>query len=543
MTQLLRHLGRLLTWGALLLPLWAQTVAAPSDPPTPIIIDGRTLWIVKAGNHGFGAEARASDIQEAILHLARDTRRNLDDLREVNVGIETILIVSRVHVFSVTDEDARLENTPRPALMSARRQIALDAIRRYRAEHSVSIFVRSSVVSLGALFVALLVLTLLRIIYRRVAPWGLREMPARLGGVDSRIAPLVRIFEKPLRLTIRFLLRAVFLAAALITLLSALSFCLAQFPQTASLAHVAGDSLLQVLRGTVTSILSYLPNLLVVALVAAHAYVLIRVSHALAAAIERGDLQFKGFHPEWAMPTYILLKILLVLFALVVAFPYLPGGDSPALRGVSIFLGVLVSLGSGSAMGNVIAGVIITYMRPFRVGDRVRIAGTMGDVVERSLLVTRIRSIKNVEVIIPNSEVLGAHIENYSAHVEGSGLILNTTVTIGYDAPWETVHKLLILAALRTNGILPEPTPFVLQTSLNDFHISYEINAYTREPNRMADIYSDLHRHIQEEFNRAAVEIMSPTYLAVRDGNTVTTPEAHRSPGYQPPWFRVFHGK
>ncbi len=536
MTLLLRHLGRLLTLGTLLLPLGAQNAAS-------VDIDGRTLWFVKTGNHGFSPDARANDIQEAILHLARDTRRSLDDLREVNVGIETILIVSRVHVFSVTDEDARLENTTRAGLMAARRQIVIEAIRRYRAEHSLSIFLRSSLASLGAIFAAFLILVLLRFAYRRVSRWGTREMPARLGATDAKLASVLRIFEQPLRLAARLVTQLVFLGLALLTLLTALSFSLAQFPQTASVAHLASDGLLQVLRASVTSLLAYLPNLLVILIVAAHAYVLIRISHALASAIERGDLQFSGFHPEWAMPTYVLLKILFVLFALVVAFPYFPGGDSPALRGVSIFLGVLVSLGSGSAMGNVIAGVIITYMRPFRVGDRVRIAGTMGDVVERSLLVTRIRSIKNVEVIIPNSEVLGAHIENYCAHLDGPGLILHTTVTIGYDAPWETVHKLLILAALRTESILPDPPPFVLQTSLNDFHISYELNAYTRDANRMAEIYSELHRHIQDEFNRAAVEIMSPTYLAVRDGNTVTTPEPDRPPGYQPPGFRLFNPK
>jgi small-conductance mechanosensitive channel len=176
-------------------------------------------------------------------------------------------------------------------------------------------------------------------------------------------------------------------------------------------------------------------------------------------------------------------------------------------------------------MGNVIAGVILTYMRPFKVGDRVQIADTTGDVVEKSLLVTRVRTIKNVEVILPNNAVLGAHILNYSANARKRGLILNTTITLGYDAPWRRVHELLIQAALRTAGIKSSPSPFVLQTSLNDFHISYEINAYTDEASRMAELYSDLHKHIQEEFNHAGVEIMSPSYLALRDGNASTTPK------------------
>lgn len=522
--------------------LFAAAVATAQEIPSPVVIDGRTLWTVKTAHHGFSTASRAEDVQGTILNLARDTRRSLDDVREVNLGDETILLIARIHVMSVSDEDARLENRTRGEVFAQRRAIVLDTVRKYRSDHSVAIFIRSSLLSLAALFGAALILAVLRFAYRRVAHWGTVQIPRRFGS-NPKVAQLLRVFEGPILLAVRLTIRLVFLAAVLITLLTALSFVLSQFPQTAAVAHVATDELFSVVRSVIAGVLGYFPNLLVVLIVALHAYVLVRVAYALARAIENGSLSISGFHPEWAMPTYALVKILMLLFALVVAFPYLPGGDSPALRGVSIFLGVLVSLGSGSAMGNVIAGVIITYMRPFRVGDRVRIAGTMGDVVERSLLVTRVRSIKNVEVIIPNSEVLGAHIENFSANLDGPGLILNTTVTIGYDAPWQTVHKLLIAAALRTTCIQQEPLPFVLQTSLNDSHISYEINAYTKEPNRMAEIYSELHRNIQEEFNQASVEIMSPMYLAVRDGNTVTTPEANRPPGYTAPWFRIFTGK
>lgn len=522
--------------------LCAVAVATAQEMPSPVVIDGRTLWTVKTAHHGFSTASRAEDVQGTILNLARDTRRSLDDVREVNLGDETILLIARIHVMSVSDEDARLENRTRGEVFAQRRAIVLDTVRKYRSDHSVAIFIRSSLLSLAALFGAALILAVLRFAYRRVAHWGTVQIPRRFGS-NPKVAQLLRVFEGPILLAVRLTIRLVFLAAVLITLLTALSFVLSQFPQTAAVAHVATDELFSVVRSVIAGVLGYFPNLLVVLIVALHAYVLVRVAYALARAIENGSLSISGFHPEWAMPTYALVKILMLLFALVVAFPYLPGGDSPALRGVSIFLGVLVSLGSGSAMGNVIAGVIITYMRPFRVGDRVRIAGTMGDVVERSLLVTRVRSIKNVEVIIPNSEVLGAHIENFSANLDGPGLILNTTVTIGYDAPWQTVHKLLIAAALRTTCIQQEPLPFVLQTSLNDSHISYEINAYTKEPNRMAEIYSELHRNIQEEFNQASVEIMSPMYLAVRDGNTVTTPEANRPPGYTAPWFRIFTGK
>jgi len=205
-------------------------------------------------------------------------------------------------------------------------------------------------------------------------------------------------------------------------------------------------------------------------------------------------------------------------------FPYLPGSESPAFRGVSIFLGVLFSLGSTAAVANVVAGVILTYMRAFRIGDRVKISDTIGDVIEKTLLVTRVRTIKNEDITVPNAMVLGSHIINYSSSAKDRGLILHTTVTIGYDAPWRKVHELLIAAAHSTEHILKEPSPFILQTALDDFYVSYELNAYTNRPEIMAGIYSSLHQNIQDRFNESGVEIMSPHYAAFRDGNQTTVP-------------------
>jgi small-conductance mechanosensitive channel len=229
----------------------------------------------------------------------------------------------------------------------------------------------------------------------------------------------------------------------------------------------------------------------------------------------------------------------MLALAAVIVFPYLPGSDSPAFQGISIFIGVLLSLGSTSAVSNIVAGVVLTYMIPFRPGDRVKIADTTGDIVEQNLLVVRVRTTKNVEITIPNSTVLGNHIVNYSRNAEGQGVVLHSTVTIGYDAPWRTVHELLVSAARRTAGVLQEPEPYVLQTSLNDFHVSYEVNLYTNEPSRMAPIYSELHANIQDEFARAGVEIMSPHYFAARDGNQATIPSELLPADTVIPAFRV----
>jgi len=255
--------------------------------------------------------------------------------------------------------------------------------------------------------------------------------------------------------------------------------------------------------------------------------------------IGRGSIRFAGFHEEWAEPTYKIVRFLVIVFAAIACFPYIPGSQSEGFRGISVFLGLLISLGSAAAIGNIIAGVVLTYMRPFQVGDRVKIADTTGDVMEKTLLVTRVRTIKNVDVTIPNAMVLGSHLINFSSSAKNLGLILHTSVTIGYDAPWKTVHELLVSAARATTHILQKPEPFVLQTSLNDFYVTYEINAYTDQANLMAAIYADLHQNIQDKFNEAGVEIMSPHYTQLRDGNKTAIPDQYLPKTYRPSGLRI----
>jgi small-conductance mechanosensitive channel len=285
------------------------------------------------------------------------------------------------------------------------------------------------------------------------------------------------------------------------------------------------------------SFLPNLVNLLIIILVTNYG---LKLLHFIFREIGRGTVSFENFPADWAEPTYQLVRFIVVALDLVIAFPYLPGSASPAFQGVTIFIGALFSLGSTSVVANIVAGVVLTYTRAFKVGDRVKIAETIGDVLEKSLLVTRVRTIKNVEITIPNSLVLGSHIVNYSSVSQKErGLILNTSVTLGYDLPWREVHKALIKAALITTDVLPEPSPFVLQTSLDDFYVNYEINAYTSKPHNMAVIYSELHQNIQDACNEAGLEILSPHYNSVRDGNTTSIPKEYLPKDYRPPLFNI----
>src|SRR5665648_1087204 len=250
-------------------------------------------------------------------------------------------------------------------------------------------------------------------------------------------------------------------------------------------------------------------------------------------------LPIPGFFSDWAIPTYQIIRILVLAFMVVVIFPYLPNNDSHIFQGVSVFLGFLFTFSSAGSLSNIIAGLVLTYMRLFNIGDRVKIGEIVGDVIEKSLLVTRIRTVKNEIISIPNSTVMNSHTINYSSDAPDKGLIIHTTITIGYDVPWRDVHQALIDAALKTELILQEPKPFVLQTSLDDFYVSYQVNAYIREANKQSLIYSNLHQNIQDVCNEKNIEILSPHYRSARDGNATAIPASYLPDDYKAPEFKI----
>lgn len=290
------------------------------------------------------------------------------------------------------------------------------------------------------------------------------------------------------------------------------AICLRLFPKTQDYSKVVIGYIMLPLSKIWDGFLGFIPNVVVILTIVVITNYVMNFARFFFEQIEKENLTFTGFHKDFAIPTYKIIRFLISVFAVILIFPYLPGANSPAFKGVSVFLGILFSLGSSTFVTNIIAGLMLTYMRPFKIGDRVKIADTIGDIVEKNLLVTRIRTQKNIYVAIPNAQVLGAHITNFSFITKEVPVILHTTITIGYDVAWQQIHELLIQAALKTSSILSTPKPFVHQTSLSDFYVEYEINAYTSDVSHMARIYSELHANIQSVFREAQVEITSPHY-------------------------------
>jgi small-conductance mechanosensitive channel len=334
-------------------------------------------------------------------------------------------------------------------------------------------------------------------------------------------------------------LRGVKIAFILFCLYFVFPIIFSLFPWTQGLSEKLYGYVLDPLKGIVLSFINYIPNLITIIIIFVVARQVVKFLHFIADEIQKERLTLPNFYPEWAKPTFNIARFLIYTFVVIITYKYLPYSDINIFQGVSIFIGVLVSLGSSTAIANIVSGLIITYMRPFQIGDKVKIDNIMGIVTQKTLLVTRLRTAHNEDITVPNSKILSSHTTNYTSSSNDLGLILNTTVTIGYDVPHKTVSALLIAAAKNSDGIDKDKEPFVLQTALEDFYVAYQLNAYTSEPHRMASIYSEMHRNIQDQFFEAGVEILSPHYRAARDGNHVAIPDEYLPKDYTAPGFNI----
>ena len=296
-------------------------------------------------------------------------------------------------------------------------------------------------------------------------------------------------------------------------------------PWTEPLAQPFIKYFTQPLKQVWEAIVNYTPSLLNILVIILFTWLILKLLRGLFVGFRAGYITFPGFYVEWAEPTYKICRFLVLALTLVMIFPLLPGADSPAFKGISLFVGAMVTLGSTGSVGNFTAGVVLLYTRSFNVGDFVKIGDAFGQVFERTLIATRLQTTKNENVTIPNSAVLSSQVINYSAMSDSSDLVVHTAIGLGYDIGWRKVHELLKNAAHKTAYIESDPEPFVLQKSLDDFSVSYEINAHTKRPDLLPTIYSELNRNILDEFSREQIEIMSPRYISVRDGNALAVPK------------------
>ena len=524
-----RWLGLLLL---LLSPLAPAPGAIAADAPAvataPVVIDGVTLFHVR-GVSALPADERARIIADRIRAIAADRSLATSTIRVVPAERSSDILVGDRPIASVLDADAEIEGIHRQDLARAyahRIGVAIEAYRRDRSPRSLLIGAGASLAATAVLAGAVAVLFWL---WRRLAVVLERRYTRRLRSLEIQQVQVIHA-EK-----IRSVVRATFRTVRMVVLIALaylyLSFVLTRFPWTRPVAAQLLGYVLTPFAIMGRAALDFLPNLIfLVVLVAITRYVL-KLLSLVASGLERGAITFDGFDPEWAGPTYRIARIAVIGFAAVVAYPYIPGSESAAFKGISLFFGLVFSLGASSVVANMLAGYSLIYRRTFKVGDRVKINDVIGDVASMRLQVTHLRTIKNEDVIVPNSVILTSQVVNYTSYAATDGLILHTTVGIGYEVPWRQVEAMLLMAASRTPGLRPTPAPFVRQTSLGDFAVSYELNVYCGDAHAMAAIYNTLHQNIQDVFNEYGVQIMTPAY----ESDPASAKVVPRDQWHQPP--------
>ena len=494
----------------------------------PVKLDGQLLFYVRA-LPAYPAQERAKAIGQRIEEIAADQSVAIDALRVVEMEDRTRILAGDTLVVGFLDADGAAEGFSRK-LLAERALIKIKAsIASYRNDRSPRVLLINTLYGLGATVLLVLGMFVIRRLFRKLDALAERRFKARIQALEAQSHHVVQ--ARQLSNALFGILKGLYLASLLVAAYLYLHFVLFLYPWTRPLAARLLALILDPLQTMGLGLIDSLPGIVFVVVVVIVTRYVLRLTRLYFDSIDRGTVTLARFDREWALPTYRIARLVIIAFAAVIAYPYIPGSSSEAFKGVSIFLGLVVSLGSSSIIGNLMAGYSMIYRRAFKIGDRISIDNITGDVIERRLMVTHLRTIKNEEVVVPNSTIINSNIVNYSTLAGSRGLILHTTVGIGYETPWRQVEAMLLLAAERTPGLLKEPEPFVLHKSLGDFAVTYELNAYCDDPRAMARLYTAMHQNILDVFNEHGVQIMTPAY----EGDPETPKVVPKDQWYQAP--------
>ena len=492
-------------------------------PGAPLIIDGDTLLVLYTRRGGILPEARVEDIREKIMEEGKRMTLFTDSIYIFDGEFTTDIMIGEELVMSVTDNDGLWQNKTRQELAAEYRTIIEAKIEQLHAQYGLKrklmgvVYVLGAMLALGLLIWATNLCyhrwryRLLRMLLRRTRPLAIKDYEVLN---LHRQGILFLTGFNVLRYLIIFLLLFIFVPMFFVA-----------FPETKSFTFTIFGYVWNPFVNILKSVVSFLPKFFQIVVIVFCFRYLVKGLHYLMNEIGSGRLKITGFYADWAQPTYLILRVLCYSFMIVMIWPLLPSSESEVFQGVSVFIGIIVSLGSSSIIGNVMAGMVMTYMRPFHVGDFIKYGDMEGFVIEKSVLVTRIRTRKNDVITIPNSNLMTSQTTNYTFSAHNYGVIVHTKVTIGYDMQWQQIRDLLLAAAAKTSHLQKKPEPFVRITALDDFYVEYEINAYTRKSDLLGDIYSELHQNILDSFHSNGVEIMSPHIFAHRSDLPVQIPE------------------
>ncbi|OIQ37118.1 MAG: hypothetical protein BM563_09310 [Bacteroidetes bacterium MedPE-SWsnd-G1] len=485
----------------------------------PIVLKGDTIFFVQNWADTFPVEVRSEEVTSRLQKLTKWYDSKKDSIYAKQINDYIAVMYNDDVAFIITKSDAEIQQVPLDGLAEVQMVSFINTLNKVEVLSTEEWLKR-----IGYFAVSLLVL----IGFIKLINYLFKRLDKRLSKIEKSFLRKKRnilkyFIPKNTANIFVFLSKIVRIGLIVITLFFYAPFMFSFFPWAEKLVHTFYGYIATPVKFVVFGFIDFIPSLFFIIVIGYLARYIVRVLKEIALDVELGNFKIPNFHKDWARPTEKIVSIFIYAFALVLIFPYLPGSGSSAFQGVSIFIGAIISFGSTSAIANIIAGIVITYMRPFKIGDRVKIDGITGDIIDRNTLVTSIRTPKNEDVTIPNANILMGNIVNYSNNKDAN-TILYTTITLGYDLPWQKAEELLLQAADRTELVLDDPKPFVLKTSLDDFYVSYQLNVSTKEAKRIPWIYSEIHKNILDVFDEAGVEILSPGYMAARDGSLTTVP-------------------
>jgi small-conductance mechanosensitive channel len=476
---------------------------------SPVTVDANRLFSVR-GVSAFPAEQRAQQIEKRIRSVAQDVSFSTQSLKLAETQYGTQILAGHQMIMTVFDEDARIENVPRQVLAEVYLRRIRESIDAFRYDRQPMRLVQHTIYSVVAIVLLIVGLFVVAKLVRQVRASLEQRYKDKIHGVEIQSLQILQ--AKHIWDLLSGSLAFIGMAIVFIWAYATLFYVLSLFPWTRSFGSNLFRFFLDPLRMLSRAFIRTVPDLIFLIVLGVLTFYMLKVIRLVFSAIERGMITMSGFDPEWAKPTYRLARFFVIAFALVVAFPYIPGSNTQAFRGLSLFIGLIFSLGSTSLIGNLISGYSLTYRRIFKQGDRVQIGNHIGYVARSSLMVTYLHTIKNEIIAVPNSQIMNTEVINYSAMACTLGLILHTNVGIGYETPWRQVEAMLIEAAVRTPGLLREPKPFVREKELGDFAVTYEINTYCNSPQNIETLYTLLHQNILDVFNEYGVQIMTPAY-------------------------------
>ena len=492
----------------------------------PLVVEEDTLFSLYTKRGGVTPHDRVGRAHEVIMTLGRRLTLNPDSLYIYDSEYATDIMSGDQVIITLTDQDGLWQNVSRQELAEMYLPLIYNKVKELHSEYGLMMKLKSILLSIFVIALFGLSIFFVNKLFKRIRKQIFWLMHHKLKPISIKNYEFLNV-SKQARVAFFFVgVIRLFIIAILFFICISILFYI--FPETKGVAYTLFSYVWHPVKEILGMIGGYFPKLVKIIIIYFCFKYLVRGVKYVTNEIAVGNLQISGFYADWAYPTYYILRFLLYSFMFIMIWPLLPDSDSGVFQGVSVFVGLIISLGSTTVIGNLMAGMVLTYMRSFRIGDQIKMNDVVGMVIEKTPFITRIRTRQNEIVAVPNSTVMSAQTINYTMSIEKQAILVTVELSVGYEIDKQEVRDLLLEAAAGAKGVLTHPKAFVLIPRLEDFYCLYQLNAYTKDIKTLARVQSNLNECIIDKFNEAGVELLSAHFMAQRDGSEIMMPPQYK---------------